>query len=71
MKKNVTQHLSIAISLLQDDFDNLENTNKKLRHLLGDEMIKYYDLLDELDKINNIKELKELTKKLKDEATKN
>jgi hypothetical protein len=69
--KEQNLYLETGMKILQDRFDELENTNKKLRHLLGDQMIKYFDLLDELDKINNIKELKKLTKKLKDEATKN
>ena len=66
-----TNTIEMAILILQKNIKDINNTNKKLRHLLGDEMLKYYDLLDELDKVNNIKELKELTKKLKHEATKN
>tara|TARA_R110002012_G_scaffold195297_1_gene363501 strand:- start:1354 stop:1560 length:207 start_codon:yes stop_codon:yes gene_type:complete len=66
-----TNTIEMAILILQKNIKDINNTNKKLRHLLGNEMIKYYDLLDELDKVNNIKELKELTKKLKHEATKN
>jgi len=66
-----TNTIEMAILILQKNIKDINNTNKKLRHLLGNEMIKYYDLLDELDKVNNIKELKELTKKLKDESTKN
>ena len=71
MKTNVTQYLEIAISVLQDRFDEQEKTNKKLRHLLGDEMLKNFDIIDELENINNISELRKLTKKLKHEATKN
>ncbi len=69
--KEQNSYLETGMKILQDRFDEQDNTIKKLRHLLGDEMIKYYDLLDELEKINSISELRKLTKKSKDEATKN
>ncbi len=69
--KEQNLYLETGMKILQDRFDEQDNTIKKLRRLLGDEMIKYYDLLSELEKINNISELRKLTKKSKHEATKN
>ena len=66
-----TNTFEMGIMILKKNIKDINDTNKKLRSLLGDEMIKNYDIIDQMSKINNMKELKELTKKLIHESTKN